>query len=93
MNKKKINKIDNSIDSFHKSKVKVFKQRNANIKSLQKELKQINQNLEKLDSKDIDENYLANKTILINKKENIEKDINRLVNRTDESKYYQTKMC
>ncbi|MDA9673957.1 hypothetical protein N9T73_00475, partial [bacterium] len=81
MNQKKMNKLDNSIDSFHKSKVKTFKQRNANIKTLQKDLKIINQKLEKLDINIIDDNYLSNKTILINKKESIENDINRLENR------------
>ncbi len=86
---KKNNKIDNSIDTFHKNKVKVFKQRNSNLNALQKELKIINNKLEQLENDSIDEDYLSNKTELITKKEDIEKNINRLENREDESKYYE----
>ena len=59
---KKNNKIDNSIDTFHKNKVKVFKQRNSNLNALQKELKIINNKLEQLENDSIDEDYLSNKT-------------------------------
>ena len=86
---KKSDKSCNSIDTFHKKKIKNFKQRDTQLKSINKELVLINKKLEKLISNnEIDDNFLSIKTDLTLKKESLEKKKNKLENRTEESNYY-----